>query len=101
MASIIKVDQIQTAAGGTPTAADLGLNTTGTVLQVVSNRPTSIQSLNTSSTSYTDIPGMAVTITPTSTSSSIFIIFDMHIYVAESPGKTWKYLNKEATRQLT
>jgi len=26
MASIIKVDTIQTAAGGTPTAADLGLN---------------------------------------------------------------------------
>lgn len=36
MASIIKVDTIQTAAGGTPTAADLGLNTTGSVLQVVS-----------------------------------------------------------------
>ena len=34
MTSIIKVDQIQTAAGSTPTAADLGINTTGTVLQV-------------------------------------------------------------------
>lgn len=36
MASIIKVDQIQTAAGGTPTAADLGINTSGNVLQCVS-----------------------------------------------------------------
>ena len=40
MTSIIKVDQIQTAAGSTPTAADLGVNITstsmptGTVLQV-------------------------------------------------------------------
>ena len=35
MTSIIKVDQIQNAAGGVPTAADLGLNVSGTVLQVV------------------------------------------------------------------
>jgi hypothetical protein len=37
MASILKVDTIQTAAGGTPTAADLGLNVSGGVLQVVGN----------------------------------------------------------------
>ena len=35
MTSIIKVDQIQTAAGAAPTAAGLGLNVTGSVLQVV------------------------------------------------------------------
>ena len=40
MTSIIKVDQIQTAAGATPTASDLGINSTstsmptGAVLQV-------------------------------------------------------------------
>ena len=34
MSSIIKVDQIQLANGSTPTAADLGINTTGSVLQV-------------------------------------------------------------------
>ena len=32
MASIIKVDQIQTAAGGTPTAADLGIDLGGKTL---------------------------------------------------------------------
>ena len=32
MTSIIKVDQIQTTAGGAPTAADLGINVTGTIL---------------------------------------------------------------------
>ena len=35
MTSIIKVDQIQTLAGAAPTAADLGINVTGSVLQVV------------------------------------------------------------------
>jgi len=34
MSSIIKVDTIQNAAGGTPTAGDLGLNITGSVIQV-------------------------------------------------------------------
>jgi hypothetical protein len=34
MTSIIKVDQIQTLAGTAPTAADLGINVTGSVLQV-------------------------------------------------------------------
>ena len=34
MSSIIKVDQIQLSDGSTPTAGDLGLNTTGSVIQV-------------------------------------------------------------------
>ena len=34
MTGILKVDQIQLANGNTPTASDLGLNTTGSVLQV-------------------------------------------------------------------
>ena len=72
MSSIIKVDTIQTAAGGTPTAAGLGLNTTGSVLQVVQGTPlTSSTSLNNSS--YASI--MSVTITPTASSSSFFIMF--------------------------
>ena len=33
MTSILKVDTIQTAAGGTPTAADLGLNVSGSIVQ--------------------------------------------------------------------
>ncbi len=39
MTSIIKVDQIQTLAGTAPTAADLGINVTGSVLQVVQATP--------------------------------------------------------------
>ena len=72
MASIIKVDTIQTAAGGTPTAGDLGLNTTGTVLQVVQGAPlTSSTGLNNSS--YASI--MSVTITPTASNSSFLLMF--------------------------
>ena len=73
----------------------------GTVVQVVSNRVTSAQALNTSSTSYADIPGMTVTITPISTSSTVFIIFDMHIYMAESPGSAWLGANHKLIRGST
>ena len=34
MTSILKVSTIQNTAGGAPTAADLGLNVTGSVIQV-------------------------------------------------------------------
>ena len=53
MTSIIKVDQIQTASGSTPTATDLGINTTGTVLQVVSGI-TQSQTQNSSTNTYTE-----------------------------------------------
>ena len=69
MASIIKVDTIQTAAGGTPTAADLGLNTTGSVLQVVKGEQSGTLTVNTSAaTTY-----VSVSITPQSTSSKIYL----------------------------
>lgn len=70
MTSIIKVDTLQTASGSTPTAADLGINTTGTVLQVVNTRFN--LSMSTQSTTYVQT-GHNVTITPTSTSSRISI----------------------------
>ena len=50
MTSIIKVDQIQTAAGGVPTAADLGLNVSGSVLQSVTTEVTSSASNTTITT---------------------------------------------------
>ena len=77
MSSIIKVDQIQLADGSTPTAGDLGLNTTGGVLQVVSASSGSY--LEVSSTSYTDATGMSATITPSSTSSKILVIMQMPV----------------------
>ena len=70
MASIIKVDTIQTAAGGTPTAADLGIGGTGKVLQVV--EASTYTRVSTTSSSQTDT-GISATITPSSTSSKILI----------------------------
>jgi len=70
MTSIIKVDTLQKANGATPTAADLGINTTGTVLQVVNTRFNNIMS--TTSQTYTTT-GHNVTITPKSTNSRIII----------------------------
>ena len=71
MSSIIKVDQIQLADGSTPTAGDLGLNTTGSVLQVVSSYYTTATSVT--SSTFTDI-GLSVSITPTSTSNKILVL---------------------------
>jgi len=49
MTSIIKVDQIQTTAGGTPTAADLGLNVSGSLNDIYHAR--TFNEVSTSSTS--------------------------------------------------
>ena len=73
MSSILKVDTIQTAAGGIPTAADLGLNVSGSVLQVVQNVHT-LQTATTGTT-YIDFP-LSVNITPASTSSKVLVLLN-------------------------
>jgi hypothetical protein len=83
MASIIKVDTIQTAAGGTPTAADLGITGTGKVLQVVQGSGSSTTYIN--STSMTDI-GLDVTITPSSSSSKIALFVSASLSQDDSNG---------------
>jgi len=75
MSSIIKVDTIQTAAGGTPTAADLGINTTGSVLQVVQDTQTT--QVVVSATSFIASP-LSATITPSATSSKILAVVSYH-----------------------
>jgi hypothetical protein len=59
----------------------------GHVIQVVNGKATTY--LNTTSASYTDMPGMTASITPASTSSKILITVTYHVYVAESPGGSW------------
>ena len=78
MSSIIKVDQIQLADGSTPTAGDLGLNTTGSVLQVVQSQlaePVSV----TLNTAFTEITGLTQSITLSSVSSKVLINFAVHV----------------------
>ena len=72
MSSIIKVDQIQLADGSTPTAGDLGLNTTGAVLQVVEGTGGAGETITTN-TSYV-ATGCKVSITPSSTTSKVLVI---------------------------
>lgn len=94
MSSIIKVDQIQLANGSTPTAGDLGLNTTGSVLQVVSTIKTDVAS--TTSSSFVDVTGLSLSITPKSASSKIFLMCNMgHFANSYSDG------NKRAHMRFT
>lgn len=75
MASIIKVDQIQTAAGGTPTAGDLGINTSGNVVQVKTlSVPNPSTHLDTASSSFVSM-GVSLTITPKDANNTILIIW--------------------------
>ncbi len=71
MTSIIKVDQIQTASGTTPTAADLGLNVSGNVLQVVVKTSSTV--VTQTSSAITGF-GLSQSFTPKFASSKILII---------------------------
>ena len=73
MTSIIKVDTIQTSAGGTPTASSLGIS--GTIGQVVSTTFTGTESSSTlaSSNTWTD-SSIYASLTPSSTSSKIMVM---------------------------
>ena len=72
MTSIIKVDQIQTLAGAAPTAADLGINVTGSVLQVVSYF-TATQGSQTMTTSDQIINSITKVITPLGANSKFLV----------------------------
>jgi hypothetical protein len=85
MTSIIKVDQIQTAAGGTPTLSSLGVTGSGTVLQQITGycdgrtvsgvtfpTVTGTQDL---STSYADVTGSNITYTPPSAATTVIYRF--------------------------
>ena len=71
MTSIIKVDQIQNAAGGTPTAGDLGLNVSGSVLQVKYFDNDTAISLSTALT-WTDV--ITVSFAPLYATSKVLLI---------------------------
>jgi hypothetical protein len=75
MTSIIKVDQIQNAAGGVPTAGDLGLNVSGSVLQVQRHSFTNQTAIG--SVSYVSVSGSSFTFTPKSSSSTLIVVSDV------------------------
>ena len=68
-------DGITLDASGGVTIPTKKLICPGTIIQVVSTTKTS--TFSTSSSSYTDVTGLSVSITPTSTSSKIFITINV------------------------
>lgn len=78
MASILKVDTIKKVDDSIPTAADLGINVTGSVLQMQFTQYTDTTSVSTPSFANTTIDVLAVNITPKSTNSIIKL--DTHIF---------------------
>jgi hypothetical protein len=78
MTSILKVDTIQNAAGGTPTAADLGLNVSGSVLQVVEGAMGDRLAISTGG-NWTQVAGLTASITPISATSKILIQCNINV----------------------
>lgn len=77
MTSILKVSTIQNTAGGAPTAADLGLNVTGSVLQVKS--VTKTDTFSVSNSTFADVTGLSVTITPKASTNKILVLTHLHL----------------------
>ena len=99
MTSIIKVDQIQNAAGGTPTAADLGLNVSGSVLQVVQGIKTDTSA--TSGMSFVTLSGLSASITPTSTSSKILVTWTIWFGQTAQHNRTVGRLRRTVNGSIT
>tara|TARA_R100000951_G_scaffold114134_1_gene117742 strand:- start:1 stop:534 length:534 start_codon:yes stop_codon:yes gene_type:complete len=74
MTSILKVDTLQKANGNAPTVSDLGLNTTGNVLDVYQH--TSITQSGANATTSYNSTGLFLTITPKSSSSKFLLSFN-------------------------
>jgi len=101
MSSIIKVDAIQKADGTTPTAGDLGINDTGTVLQVVktTNQTETVLSSN---ASYVDIANMSLSITPKQTNSNFIITWNFqNLYFKDSGSGCSFRIVKDGTALFT
>lgn len=93
MTSTLKVDQIQTAAGGVPTAGDLGINVTsddmptGTVVSCYYKECTANVSLTT--TSDVAISDYSLTITPKKLGNKFVIIANIHTYLGNAGANDW------------
>tara|TARA_E500000081_G_C6112314_1_gene343355 strand:- start:996 stop:1496 length:501 start_codon:yes stop_codon:yes gene_type:complete len=78
MTSIIKVDTIQTSAGGTPTASSLGIGGVGKIGQVVYGSTTT--QVGSTSSTYADT-NLSASITPSSASSKVLVLISMNCFI--------------------
>ena len=98
MASILKVDQLQLSDGSTPTAGDLGIDTSGSVLQVVSKSLHDPYTLSWQDTTGIggDI-GLNVSIVPKKSNSKFLVTVD--IGIGSCSGASWAgILSRNGTR---
>lgn len=87
MTSILKVDTIQTAAGGTPTAAGLGI--LGGIVSVHQALNQTRSTIVGTTSGYTDVTSLSVTLTPASTNSKFLIVARVFGEPASSDGHSW------------
>jgi hypothetical protein len=93
--SEIRVDAIKTRAGAVPTANDVGLNISGSVIQFKHVNFTN--NVSVSSSTFTDITGGTITITPQFVTSKIFVLIDCAVYVSTS-GVAYAYCGSKIIR---
>ena len=99
--STIKVDAIRTRAGAVPKASNVGLNVTGTILQVQFLQiDTTVAQISVSANTDTVVTQLTVNITPSSTSSIIRL--DAHIFHewanAAAPTEAAWYFYRDSTK---
>jgi hypothetical protein len=83
MTSILKVDTLQTAAGGVPTAADLGLNVSGSVINV---EHFTVTGSKTEATTDTYINAWTVNYTPVSSNSAVYYNYSVSNRIYNNSG---------------
>ena len=87
--STLRANAVQTIAGKPI------LNSTGSILQVVQTIKT--DSFTTTSTSFTDVTGLSVSITPSSTSSKILVIANVPFARDGTGSDAWVRLVRDST----
>ena len=78
MSSILRVDSVQTTEGRAI------VNSTGSILQVVQD--VKLDTFTTTSTSFTDVTGLSVNITPSSTSNKVLVFVHCPITMGDAGG---------------
>jgi hypothetical protein len=86
-------DQVLTVSGGVPVWATPAGG--GKVLQVVST--TKSDTFTTTSSSYVDVTGLSVSITPSSVSSKILVLYDIQAYADPATHQALFQLNRGST----
>ena len=95
MTSILRVDSIQTAAGGSATASGLGIGGIGKIGQVVNVNKT--DTFNSSSGSYVDVTGLSASITPSATTSKIFVNLTLYVSNDTQTSNTFAKILRDST----